>query len=279
MCKHGLTCPFQHDPNKVALCPLFLKQTCPHLSDPSSCSLSHDPTPERTPICSRFNSTGDCYKGSSCLYPHIRVGVKTGGVCRDFAVLGYCEKGAQCECDHLKECPDFAATGKCDKMGLKGAAGCKLPHVIRANNKKVAIAKSNINPVQQFPAELSASAKVIGEVPTVSGHKRKVSGDVQPVVEPEVAVAAPKKTKVEGEIPVPSDAAQPPTEGFDPSVEFISLMFEEESDEDEEGEDDEEGEEEEHEDDEEMGSHEDEKVLDVDMDEQMHHSGDDEAAF
>jgi len=51
-------------------------------------------------------------------------------------VTGYCEKGAQCDSNHVKECPSFAATGKCDRAALKGPAKCQLPHVIRANKRK-----------------------------------------------------------------------------------------------------------------------------------------------
>ena len=63
------------------------------------------------------------------MYPHVNVG-KREGVCRDFAVLGYCEKGAECDKQHVRECPNFAEAGRCDKKG------CKLPHVIRANRTR-----------------------------------------------------------------------------------------------------------------------------------------------
>jgi hypothetical protein len=44
--------------------------------------------------------------------------------------MGYCEKGLECEHQHIRECPDFAETGKCDRKG------CRLPHVIRANRNR-----------------------------------------------------------------------------------------------------------------------------------------------
>lgn len=127
MCKSGRTCRYDHDPNKVAICPRFLQRECP--LDASTCPLSHDPTPERVPLCVHFLNNGRCKNGSSCLYPHVNVG-KREGVCRDFAVLGYCGKGIDCDKQHIHECPDFAETGRCaDRQ-------CKLPHVIRANRTR-----------------------------------------------------------------------------------------------------------------------------------------------
>lgn len=70
------------------------------------------------------------------------------GVCRDFAVLGFCPKGLDCAHQHVRECPDFAATGTCPTKG------CKLPHVIRARHKR-------IDAVAIVPE--SASAKPAGQ--------------------------------------------------------------------------------------------------------------------
>ena len=72
---------------------------------------------------------GMCKNGDACKYPHVRLGARSG-VCRDFAVLGYCEKGGDCDKEHVRECPDFAETGICEKRA------CKLPHVIRANRQQ-----------------------------------------------------------------------------------------------------------------------------------------------
>lgn len=128
-CNRGLTCPYQHDESKIAICWPFLQGTCPHTAD--TCALSHDPTPERTPLCVHFANNGRCNR-DKCPFPHIRVGLRTG-VCRDFAVLGYCGKGVDCEHQHVRECPDFAEKGVCTTKG------CKLPHVIRANRKRQAV--------------------------------------------------------------------------------------------------------------------------------------------
>ncbi|KAH8832712.1 hypothetical protein DL96DRAFT_1583103 [Flagelloscypha sp. PMI_526] len=125
-CSRGLTCLYQHDPDKIAICWNFLQGTCPNSND--SCQLSHDPTPERTPLCVHFVNKGRCTR-QACPFPHVNVGPREG-ICRDFAVLGYCKKGLDCEHQHVRECPDFAEKGACTLRG------CKLPHVIRANRNR-----------------------------------------------------------------------------------------------------------------------------------------------
>ncbi|KAG9084472.1 hypothetical protein FRC07_013628, partial [Ceratobasidium sp. 392] len=95
VCQNGNTCPYQHDPNKTAICPRFVTNDCPNTA--LTCPLSHDSTPERMPLCVHFQNAGRCRLGSSCPYPHVYLGpdnVKSG-VCRDFAVLGYCGKGVE----------------------------------------------------------------------------------------------------------------------------------------------------------------------------------------
>ncbi|KAG0705556.1 hypothetical protein DFH29DRAFT_1030366 [Suillus ampliporus] len=125
-CSRGLTCMYQHDPNKIAICWNFLHGNCSSTAE--TCNLSHDPTPERTPLCVHFANHGRCTR-ENCPFPHVRVGQRHG-VCRDFAVLGYCAKGLDCEMQHVRECPDFAEKGICSTKG------CKLPHVIRANRNR-----------------------------------------------------------------------------------------------------------------------------------------------
>ncbi|KAG8770686.1 hypothetical protein FRC12_004120 [Ceratobasidium sp. 428] len=134
ICQNGNTCPYQHDPNKTAICPRFVTNDCPNTA--LTCPLSHDSTPERMPLCVHFQNAGRCRLGTACPYPHVYLGpdnVKSG-VCRDFAVLGYCGKGVDCERNHVRECPDFAEKGVCQTKG------CKLPHVIRASKGKMAAA-------------------------------------------------------------------------------------------------------------------------------------------
>ncbi|KAJ7698966.1 hypothetical protein B0H17DRAFT_1006413 [Mycena rosella] len=147
-CSRGLTCLYQHDPAKIAICWNFLQGNCSNTAE--TCNLSHDPTPERTPLCLHFLNKGRCTR-ERCPFPHVNVGARTG-VCRDFAVLGYCAAGLDCAKQHVRECPDFAERGAC------ATKGCKLPHVIRANrNRKPAAAAA------PAPAPAPAAA------PSVSG--------------------------------------------------------------------------------------------------------------
>ncbi|KAF6761703.1 CCCH zinc finger protein [Ephemerocybe angulata] len=128
-CTRGLTCMYQHDPAKIAVCWNYLQGNCTNTAE--TCNLSHEATPERTPVCLHFLNKGRCTR-VGCLFPHVNLGKKEG-VCRDFAVLGYCEKGWDCDKQHVRECPDFAENGTCRTKG------CKLPHVIRATRgRKVA---------------------------------------------------------------------------------------------------------------------------------------------
>jgi hypothetical protein len=118
---------YQHDPSKIAVCWNFLQGNCSNSAE--TCPLSHDPTPERTPLCVHFLNKGRCTR-DNCPFPHINVGQRHG-VCKDFAVLGYCNLGLNCDKQHVRECPEFADTGTCSHKK------CKLPHVIRANRKRV----------------------------------------------------------------------------------------------------------------------------------------------
>ncbi|KAH9933524.1 uncharacterized protein B0H18DRAFT_984213 [Fomitopsis serialis] len=147
-CNRGLTCMYQHDPSKIAICWPFLQGNCPNTAE--TCPLSHDPTPERTPLCVHFANNGRCTR-PNCPFPHVRVGQR-GGVCRDFAVLGYCEKGLDCDKQHVRECPDFAEKGACTTKG------CKLPHVIRANRARKIDTNSTDASAGQSSATASASS-------------------------------------------------------------------------------------------------------------------------
>ncbi|KAL6298986.1 hypothetical protein BKA93DRAFT_743152 [Sparassis latifolia] len=148
VCNRGLTCMYQHDPAKIAICWNFLQGSCPNTAE--TCPLSHEPTPERTPLCVHFANNGRCTR-SNCPFPHVRVGQRHG-VCRDFAVLGYCEKGLDCDKQHVRECPDFAEKGTCTTKG------CKLPHVIRANRaRKIAAQTSTGSPATTPRGALSVA--------------------------------------------------------------------------------------------------------------------------
>ncbi|KAL5001662.1 hypothetical protein BDV10DRAFT_159477 [Aspergillus recurvatus] len=120
-CYKGPSCPYIHDPNKVAICKDFLQTG--QCSAGNSCDLSHEPSPHRSPACVHF-LRGRC-SNPECRYAHVRV-TPGAPVCRAFATLGYCDKGETCEERHVHECPDYANTGVCKKKH------CRLPHVDRA---------------------------------------------------------------------------------------------------------------------------------------------------
>ncbi|KAL4765085.1 CCCH zinc finger protein [Aspergillus foveolatus] len=120
-CYKGPSCPYIHDPNKVAICKDFLQTG--KCSAGNSCDLSHEPSPHRSPACVHF-LRGRC-SNPECRYAHVRV-TPGAPVCRAFATLGYCDKGEACEERHVHECPDYANTGVCKKKH------CRLPHVDRA---------------------------------------------------------------------------------------------------------------------------------------------------
>ncbi|PLB37165.1 CCCH zinc finger protein [Aspergillus candidus] len=120
-CYKGPTCPYIHDPNKVAICKDFLQTG--KCNAGISCDLSHEPSPHRSPTCMHF-LRGRC-ANPECRYAHIRL-TPGAPVCRDFANLGYCEKGEACEQRHDHECPDYSNTGTCNKKR------CRLPHIDRA---------------------------------------------------------------------------------------------------------------------------------------------------
>ncbi|KZT05615.1 uncharacterized protein LAESUDRAFT_726907 [Laetiporus sulphureus 93-53] len=201
-CNRGRTCMYQHDPSKIAICWPFLQGSCPNSAD--TCPLSHDPTPERTPLCVHFANNGRCTR-PDCPFPHVRVGQRHG-VCRDFAVLGYCEKGLDCDKQHVRECPDFAEKGVCTTKG------CKLPHVIRANrNRKTA------------PAASASTA------PALSGG----ADSVEPSAGQNPSASAPISSVESGGVADGSSAHRTTAEHAQLGDEFISLTFNEDEDESE----------------------------------------------
>ncbi|EPS38545.1 hypothetical protein H072_7689 [Dactylellina haptotyla CBS 200.50] len=127
-CVRGNTCPYVHDPDRVAICPKFLQNSCP---DGDSCDLSHIPNPHRVPACVHF-LRGNC-SNENCKYSHIRVN-PSAPICRPFAKEGYCDKGAECLDKHIFECPDFDAKGVCNDKA------CKLPHIEHAGRRRAAAA-------------------------------------------------------------------------------------------------------------------------------------------
>ncbi|KAI8817909.1 uncharacterized protein EV422DRAFT_539309 [Fimicolochytrium jonesii] len=123
-CQKGASCPYIHDPARLAVCPAFLKGSCTE----SPCKLSHSPTEYNMPICVHFER-GRCTKSEECPYLHVKHSLDTA-VCPSFAMDGFCQAGRQCPLRHVCECPEFAANGKCSKRK------CKLPHKAKGTDKQ-----------------------------------------------------------------------------------------------------------------------------------------------
>ncbi|XP_042339559.1 zinc finger CCCH domain-containing protein 3 isoform X2 [Plectropomus leopardus] len=116
-CNRGNSCPYIHDPDKVAVCTRFLRGTCKQAD--GTCPFSHKVAKEKMPVCSYFLK-GIC-NNSDCPYSHVYVSRKAE-VCEDF-VKGYCPEGEKCKKKHTLVCPDFSKTGSCPR-----GARCKLQH-------------------------------------------------------------------------------------------------------------------------------------------------------
>ncbi len=96
-------CPYLHDPEKVAVCRLFLKGTCTGKGDlsggGSSCLLSHAVAQDKMPTCAFFLK-GTCTK-EDCPYSHVKVNEKAE-VCPAF-LKGFCPQGKACQLRHVLE--------------------------------------------------------------------------------------------------------------------------------------------------------------------------------
>ncbi|XP_054907642.1 zinc finger CCCH domain-containing protein 3 isoform X2 [Poeciliopsis prolifica] len=130
-CNRGTSCPFIHDPDKVAVCTRFLRGTCKQAD--GACPFSHKVAKEKMPVCSYFLK-GIC-NNSDCPYSHVYVSRKAE-VCDDF-VKGYCPEGEKCKKKHTLVCPDFSKTGSCPR-----GSRCKLQH--RQRVKRSASSTSTI---------------------------------------------------------------------------------------------------------------------------------------
>ncbi|KAJ7015756.1 hypothetical protein C8F04DRAFT_1171774 [Mycena alexandri] len=157
-CAHARTCPYTHDPATTAICWPFLSGSCPLSAE--QCALSHDPTPERTPLCTHFLAVHGA-RGPPAPFPHVNVGPRSG-VCRAFAVLGYCKLGLDCPQAHVRECPDFAEKGECTRPG------CKLPHGRKIPTTTTATTSTTL-PVAVAPMKIDATTPTT-PVPTAEGR-------------------------------------------------------------------------------------------------------------
>ncbi|XP_051233182.1 zinc finger CCCH domain-containing protein 3 [Dicentrarchus labrax] len=170
-CNRGNSCPYIHDPDKVAVCTRFLRGTCKQAD--GTCPFSHKVAKEKMPVCSYFLK-GIC-NNSDCPYSHVYVSRKAE-VCEDF-VKGYCPEGEKCKKKHTLVCPDFSKTGSCPR-----GARCKLQHRQRA--------KRSTSSTSTTPAK-RARTKEHSKRPCLS------------VVIPQVSQAAPQ-TPTEGPLALPS---------------------------------------------------------------------------
>eukprot|EP00533_Pseudo-nitzschia_delicatissima_P012755 CAMPEP_0197274860 /NCGR_PEP_ID=MMETSP1432-20130617/13183_1 /TAXON_ID=44447 /ORGANISM="Pseudo-nitzschia delicatissima, Strain UNC1205" /LENGTH=328 /DNA_ID=CAMNT_0042740699 /DNA_START=80 /DNA_END=1066 /DNA_ORIENTATION=- len=87
----------QPNEKTTPICPTFLRGL--HCQD-QFCRKRHDiPKEYAMPVCSFFQRQGQCLKGESCIFRHIKVNAKAM-VCPSFAMLGFCED-EQCAMQHV----------------------------------------------------------------------------------------------------------------------------------------------------------------------------------
>ncbi|KLT42527.1 hypothetical protein CC85DRAFT_292032 [Cutaneotrichosporon oleaginosum] len=131
-CDRALTCPYQHIPDRLSVCPAFLSKKGCSLGE--SCPLSHKPSAHNTPSCIHFQASANCLN-PKCPYPHVRV-ANDAPVCEQFAREGWCDREAgTCPELHVWECPEFHAKGTCSRQPR-----CGLTHVVHAEKLKKAVA-------------------------------------------------------------------------------------------------------------------------------------------
>ncbi|KAM3840893.1 zinc finger CCCH domain-containing protein 3-like [Vipera latastei] len=141
-CNRGESCPYIHDPEKVAVCTRFLRGACKKTD--GTCPFAHKISKDKMPVCSYFLK-GIC-NNSDCPYSHVYVSRKAE-VCPDF-LKGYCPLGEKCKKKHTLVCPDFSKHGVCAK-----GSRCKLQHPQKKRLAKQAGIRDS------YPAEQGNYAK------------------------------------------------------------------------------------------------------------------------
>ncbi|KAM4738741.1 zinc finger CCCH domain-containing protein 3 [Anableps anableps] len=169
-CNRGTSCPFIHDPDKVAVCTRFLRGTCKQAD--GTCPFSHKVAKEKMPVCSYFLK-GIC-NNSDCPYSHVYVSRKAE-VCDDF-VKGYCPEGEKCKKKHTLVCPDFSKTGSCPR-----GSRCKLQHRQRVKR----------------------SASSTSTIPIKKGRTK------EPLKRPHLSVVIPENAQAAPETPIAGPLALP----------------------------------------------------------------------
>ncbi|XP_058032607.1 zinc finger CCCH domain-containing protein 3 [Ahaetulla prasina] len=136
-CNRGESCPYIHDPEKVAVCTRFLRGACKKTD--GTCPFAHKISKDKMPVCSYFLK-GIC-SNNDCPYSHVYVSRKAE-VCSDF-LKGYCPLGEKCKKKHTLVCPDFSKHGVCPK-----GSRCKLQHPQKKHLAKQAGTSNSCPPEQ-----------------------------------------------------------------------------------------------------------------------------------
>ncbi|XP_052336009.1 zinc finger CCCH domain-containing protein 3 isoform X16 [Oncorhynchus keta] len=214
-CNRGNTCPYIHDPDKVAVCTRFLRGTCKQTG--GTCPFSHKVAKEKMPVCSYFLK-GKC-NNSSCPYSHVYVSRKAA-LCQDF-IRGYCPQGEKCKKKHTLVCPDFSSSGSCPR-----GAQCKLQHRQRA--KRTA---PNPNPTtgpSADPAKKARTKRPSLSVVLPDNQMAEGSAQADPGT-PSSSSSGPHKTKLPSFIslsssPEDTDAPDtPPADGSEVTERILQI--------------------------------------------------------
>ncbi|KAM6148261.1 zinc finger CCCH domain-containing protein 3 [Rhynchocyon petersi] len=197
-CNRGDSCPYIHDPEKVAVCTRFLRGTCKKTD--GACPFSHHVSKDKMPVCSYFLK-GVC-SNSSCPYSHVYVSRKAE-VCGDF-LKGYCPLGAKCKKKHTLLCPDFSRRGVCPR-----GAQCQLLHRNQKHSSRrasTAPTSSDTNPrsracTSHAPRKSSAAQRPSRPMP---GSTVSTAAVTAPPDSPPVGLASPSQ-----ELPSTSPSCSP----------------------------------------------------------------------
>ncbi|XP_062987268.1 zinc finger CCCH domain-containing protein 3 [Elgaria multicarinata webbii] len=204
-CNRGESCPYIHDPEKVAVCTRFLRGTCKKTD--GTCPFSHKVSKDKMPVCSYFLK-GIC-NNSNCPYSHVYVSRKAE-VCPDF-LKGYCPLGEKCKKKHTLVCPDFSKHGICSK-----GAQCKLQHpqkklVARQAGTRDAFHRQGPAPKRGGLAGQTLRKQEEEEIPGPSGAEQR-----RDVWCPKVLSQTSRLTKLPSFISLQSPPTSPSEEDHEP---------------------------------------------------------------
>jgi hypothetical protein len=89
-------CGQLHVPGQVAICPFYLRGACTK----EACLLSHAPSANNTPQCTRFAADGCTVE--ACRYMHVETSTsKEAPLCVPFNKIGWCDAGLACTKQHM----------------------------------------------------------------------------------------------------------------------------------------------------------------------------------